>query len=121
MNEGFISRLKVILDHYELSSSSFADKVGVQRSSVSHLLSGRNRPSLDFVMKLVQAFPEVNIYWLLNGKGSFPSPPTKSNPIQNFLDSNTAVATAPAFQQKRAAQIIIFYEDGTFESFHPKK
>lgn len=70
--DDFIKRLEKILDYYSLSASTFADQIGVQRSSLSHLLSGRNKPSLDFVMKVVEVFPEVDLYWLLNGKGNFP-------------------------------------------------
>jgi transcriptional regulator with XRE-family HTH domain len=70
--EDFIKRIEKILEYYSLSASIFADQIGVQRSSLSHLLSGRNKPSLDFVMKVVDIFPEVDLYWLLNGKGNFP-------------------------------------------------
>jgi transcriptional regulator with XRE-family HTH domain len=70
--DDFIKRLEAILEYYSLSASLFADKVGVQRSGLSHLLSGRNKPSLDFVMKITESFPEVDLYWLLNGTGSFP-------------------------------------------------
>lgn len=70
--EDFIKRLEVILDYYSLNASSFADKIGVQRSSLSHLLSGRNKPSLDFILKILEVFPEVDLYWILNGKGNFP-------------------------------------------------
>jgi transcriptional regulator with XRE-family HTH domain len=70
--EDFIKRLEKILDYYSLTASTFADQIGVQRSSLSHLLSGRNKPSLDFVMKVVEVFPEVDLYWILNGKGNFP-------------------------------------------------
>ena len=69
--EDFIKRLEFIMDHFGLSASSFADKVSVQRSSISHLLSGRNKPSLDFVMKVLDIFPELNLYWLLDGSGYF--------------------------------------------------
>ena len=70
--DDFIKRLEIILDYYSLNASSFADKIGVQRSSMSHLLSGRNKPSLDFVMKILEVFPEVDLYWVLNGTGNFP-------------------------------------------------
>lgn len=68
----FIKRLEIILDYFSLNASSFADKIGVQRSSMSHLLSGRNKPSLDFILKIIDVFPEVDLYWILNGSGSFP-------------------------------------------------
>lgn len=70
--DDFIKRLETILEYYNLSASSFADKIGVQRSSLSHLLSGRNKPSLDLILKIVSEFPEVDLYWILNGKGNFP-------------------------------------------------
>ncbi|EAZ94476.1 putative DNA-binding protein [Flavobacteria bacterium BAL38] len=70
--DDFIKRLEIILDYYNLSASAFADKINVQRSSLSHLLSGRNKPSLDFIIKVIEVFPEVDLYWILNGKGNFP-------------------------------------------------
>jgi len=78
--EDFIKRLEIILDYYSLNASGFADKIGVQRSSLSHLLSGRNKPSLDFILKILDVFPDVDLYWILNGKGSFPK---NNEPIQN--------------------------------------
>jgi len=68
----FTSRLKKILEYNHLTASQFADQIGVQRSSISHILSGRNKPSLDFVLKVTNTFRDVDIYWLLNGKGTFP-------------------------------------------------
>ena len=70
--EEFILRLKKIISHNELSASNFAEKLGVQRATISHLLSGRNKPSLDFVMKVTDVYEDVNLYWLLHGKGSYP-------------------------------------------------
>ena len=48
--EKFAERLKIVMDHYELSAALFAEKIEVQRSSISHILSKRNKPSLEFVM-----------------------------------------------------------------------
>lgn len=70
--DDFIKRLELILEYYSLSASSFADRIGVQRSSLSHLLSGRNKPSLDLILKIVNEFPEVDLYWIINGVGNFP-------------------------------------------------
>jgi len=52
-----------------ISASKFADEIGVQRSSISHILSGRNNPSLDVVQKILKRFPDINPEWLLAGKG----------------------------------------------------
>ena len=86
--DDFVKRLETIFDYYSLTASSFADKINVQRSSISHLLSGRNKPSLDFILKVIESFPEVELLWLLNGKGNFPksdnlnSEKTYPSPIQ---------------------------------------
>ncbi len=92
----FIKRLEIILDYYSLSASGFADKIGVQRSSLSHLLSGRNKPSLDFILKIIEIFPEVDLYWILNGKGIFP----KSDKIFLPEIENKEVAPASTFESK---------------------
>lgn len=68
----FGKRIQKIMDHYAVSASSFADYMGVGRSSISHILSGRNKPSLDFVMKITEAYTDVDLQWLLYGKGAFP-------------------------------------------------
>lgn len=80
--DDFIKRLENILDYYSISASVFADKIGVQRSALSHLLSGRNKPSLDFVMRITDNYPDVDLYWLLHGKGSFPKSEMKSENIK---------------------------------------
>lgn len=84
--EDFIKRLEIILDYYSLNASSFADKIGVQRSSLSHLLSGRNKPSLDFILKILDVFPDVDLYWILNGKGSFPKNTEQPNNNENRVE-----------------------------------
>lgn len=98
--DDFIKRLEIILDYYNLSASSFADKVGVQRSSLSHLLSGRNKPSLDLIMKIVSEFPEVDLYWIINGKGNFPKSESQnleigSTPISQNLQQESKIENQP--------------------------
>jgi transcriptional regulator with XRE-family HTH domain len=66
MNE----RIQLILKTKNISASKFADEIGVQRSSISHILSGRNNPSLDFIQKILKRFPDISSDWILTGKGS---------------------------------------------------
>ena len=68
--ESFIKRLLEILEKKSMSASQFAEKIGVQRSSVSHILSGRNKPSLDFIIKITNVFNDISLEWLINGKKS---------------------------------------------------
>jgi transcriptional regulator with XRE-family HTH domain len=63
-------RLIQLLDMEQLSPSKFADLIGVQRSSISHIISGRNKPSFDFLQKTLTAFPGLNASWLLMGEGT---------------------------------------------------
>ena len=64
----FALRLQQVMDYYKLN----ADTLEIHRSGISHLLSERNKPSLDFILKLIEKFPEVDMYWITQGKGSFP-------------------------------------------------
>jgi len=62
-------RLKKIIESENLTSSAFADIIGVQRSSISHILSGRNKPGMDFIQKILTAFPKYKAEWLVMGTG----------------------------------------------------
>ncbi len=95
--DDFIKRLEIILEYYNLSASAFADKINVQRSSLSHLLSGRNKPSLDFIIKMIEVFPEVDLYWILIGKGVFPK---SEKATQKFEDIKPTSFEAPLTQTK---------------------
>lgn len=128
--EEFTNRLNQIMEYYDLSAASFADQIDVGRSSISHLLSGRNKPSLDFVMKIIKAFPEVELYWLLNGKGNFPAKsagkpgeekqPEKQVQVQDLftLPSHPEKsAVASTVSGKRIHRVVVLYTDGTFEAY----
>jgi transcriptional regulator with XRE-family HTH domain len=121
--EDFIKRLQQVIDYYGESAASFAEKIGVQRSSISHILSGRNKPSLDFTLKVLTAFPEVDLYWLFNGKGHFPALPKKDIPKTNTEapTSHSEILSKkiePQFKQDKSIErIVIFYTDGTFKNF----
>ena len=143
--EEFTKRLQKVIDFYNESASSFAEKIGVQRSSISHILSGRNKPSLDFVMKVLDTYAEVELYWLLNGKGTFPhypdTPQAPAPKIQEPTKPETPDLKPPLESQKQEIEtrfsapttnhnydpgldseiekIVIFYKNGTFKSYKP--
>ncbi len=119
-NSKFIERLQKVMQHYQLSAATFADEINVQRSSISHLLSGRNKPSLDFVLKVLARYETVDLYWLLNGKGSFPKKEQSSSPMQQQSHESISIAKVPPkTSDKEIERIVIFYADGTFKNFHP--
>ena len=126
-NEDFIKRLQEVIEFYNESASSFAEKIGVQRSSISHILSGRNKPSLDFVMKVLSSFPEVELYWLLNGKGQFPASEKKEEiPVVKKVEtkqtsmplvSEIEKVSNQTSNKKQIERIVIFYTDGSFKNY----
>ena len=131
----FAKRLEKILEYYGISATAFSETIAVNRSTISHLLSGRNKPSLDFIMKVIQHYPEVELYWLLNGKGSFPanqeSPtfPTETTSIEKSEKASSPKITDPAttkmsksldlLKSKDTAidRIVVFFKDGSFKSY----
>lgn len=134
--DDFVKRLENVLEYYNLNASAFADKIGVQRSSMSHLLSGRNKPSLDFILKILEVFPEVDLYWILNGKGIFPKTldnlqstevPTPlpsisyNKEVSLFSDSKPSQNTIPSetFNKENVVveKIVFFYSDGSFKEY----
>ena len=124
-NSEFADRLLKIMEQHQLSASAFADRIQVQRSSISHLLSGRNKPSLDFVMKVVKEFEDVELYWLLNGKGSYPPAPASAEAKESILkiaeeDHTEAIKASKAQDPMKAIErIVVFYSDGTFKAYNP--
>ncbi len=134
--DDFIKRLYQIFEHYSLTAALFADEIKAQRSSISHLLSGRNKPSLEFVLKIVAHYKEVTLDWLVYGKGVFPktyklettndlfsevietskSLPPKSLEKENSITDhniNDIKKTTPS----EIERIVVFYKNGIFKEY----
>ena len=112
----FSKRLQKILDFYGVTATSFSEKIAFNRSTISHLLSGRNKPSLDFILKVTNTFTDVDIYWLLNGKGEFPKEQGPTNKVFSPNESSI-IETSNSKSSKKMNRIVVFYEDGTFEEY----
>jgi len=112
-------RLQYIMKLNNLSASAFADKIEVQRSSISHILSGRNKPSLEFIQKVLTAFPKVSSDWLLTGNTAaneiIPSNQVESEPNPTYHSPTTS--TKQHEGNKKIQKIVVFYADNTFEEF----
>ena len=80
-------RFQTILDLENLSPAQLADRLGVQRSGISHILSGRNKPSFELLQRVVQSFPEISAEWLITGNGK----PLKE---QNLAAASGAASSA---------------------------
>ncbi len=134
-----VNRIKEIMRRSGLSPSQFADKIGINRSLISHILSSRNKPSLDLVYKILEAFPSIDANYLLFGEtSSLPKIEPKSNmPVGSKTIENAESnpdnknELGPHFSmmvegnnssshgEKKPEQIIVLYEDGSFKAFRP--
>ncbi|WP_348706707.1 helix-turn-helix domain-containing protein [Tenacibaculum sp. 190524A02b] len=134
--------MKEVIKFNSLTLSTFADTIEVPRSSLSHLMSGRNKPSLDFVLKIIAKFPEVDLYWLLNGEGSFPKQKESLEKIETVTEEKEEIETPSLFAQtttkqetisntqfsaptekqenvarKKLVKVILLYNDGSFDEY----
>ena len=89
-------RFQTILDLENLSPAQLADRLGVQRSGISHILSGRNKPSFELLQRVVQSFPEISAEWLITGNGK----PLKE---QNLAAASGAASSATSSATSSAA------------------
>lgn len=142
-NDEMKDRIAHIIRAKNMTAGEFAFKLGIQPSNVSHLLSGRNNPSLDFVRKLKENFPEYSLEWIIFGNGPmtvsepFPiSSPTAApstprlaeNQVETFentLFSTPEVSLMPDGQststkESKLKKMIMVFDDNTFEVLLPR-
>ena len=132
------TRLEQFLAAENISQSQFADVLGVARASISHILSGRNKPGYEFITNLMRSYPALNIEWLLLGKGKMYKEPKDlkepkeskedEEPAASLFDSPTSEVQEPVNQvveadmpaeqaasERKIIRVTAFYSDGTFE------
>jgi transcriptional regulator with XRE-family HTH domain len=116
------------MEQLKVSPSEFAERIGVQRSSISHVLSGRNKPSIDFLEKILNTFPDIDANWLITGKSS--SIKTLANVDNNAVneDDGSHDKIIAISQNKKTPvppdeepvdHIIIVYKNNTFRFLKP--
>ncbi|WP_430971992.1 helix-turn-helix domain-containing protein [Sunxiuqinia rutila] len=145
------SRIQRFMDHKSITASVLADTIGVQRSNVTHVLHGRNKPSFQFIAKLLETYPEINAKWLIMGTGSMleqeesllqeqsgqqqlfkeepkqeePRPPVeekREEPLTGFAQPIAFENRMPDTDKtKEIERIVVFYTDQTFKEYGPSK
>jgi transcriptional regulator with XRE-family HTH domain len=143
-------RLLQLLKSEGINPTKFAERIGVQRSSISHILSGRNKPSYDFIVKILEKFPNLNPDWLLRGKGlmyknDIPLQPSLFDSVSKtdkgvipelpgYVDKTSVSIENPdssetdirkidipkGIKDKRIIRVLMFYSDMTFSEFTPE-
>lgn len=146
-------RIKQIMDNERMTSTEFADRLQVSRAVISHILNGRNNPSLDVVTKILQEMPYIDSEWLINEKGKMykadyepnhqfekqdlfsqdgniqkddarlnekmPGNRVNLSEMETKSPEHKIIMSSPK-QAKKISQIIIYYDDNTFEKFTPE-
>ena len=150
-------RLEELMELLNLTPTQFANAIGVQRATLQHILCGRNEPSLKIIMAIHNSFPDVELEWLLNGKGTaIPGLQQKSEPDQDYpllpgmesaffsaqisgnqnfsnlsdqgelsktrkkrnnKDVRPGLDTPNRSQAKVIKEVVVFFEDGTYQKF----
>jgi transcriptional regulator with XRE-family HTH domain len=135
------NKIKNILLMKDMSPSRFADEIGVQRSSISHILSGRNKPSLEIIQKIVRRFPELGSEWIFEEDEEIEDE-TDTQPeatvIKSVASKDNIIASSNGTAKEKTAihiplaeesegnakrkveRILIFYSDKTFTEYKPE-
>lgn len=131
-------RLLQFLNAENISQAQFADRLGVARASVSHILAGRNRPGFDFLERMANCYPSLSLEWMISGKGKMyktgneqvaPSlwddgqEASEQFAKQEILDEKAPIiesksldkSTQHAIKQRSISRIVVFYDDNTFQ------
>ncbi len=134
------TRLKQFLAAENITQAQFADTINVVRASVSHILSGRNNPSFDFIRAMMAHYPNLNMEWLMFGKGKMYKNSPDSNAERLFSEESPLISeeVSPEFEtilpepvlneirtldknekravrQRKAVKIIVMYDDGSYQ------
>ena len=134
-------RIQQIMAKEGIQPTRFAEMVGVQRSSISHILSGRNKPSFDMIQGILKSFPKISADWLLLGKGEMYRTPvqgslfteTANRVAENKFSDNIEVETSlpPIKPEKKSEapenrvneneveQVVVFFKNKTFIAYKP--
>ena len=116
----FLIRLEELMKNHNLNAAAFAEKIGVQRSSVSHILSSRNKPSLEFIFKIQSQFEEVDFDWLLLGVQNKINLTDQDLHNLDSITSNIDLKPKSNNDDTEVTQIIQTYKDGSFRVYLPK-
>lgn len=141
-------RIVKIMERERMGQAQFASAIGIQRAAMSHILSGRNNPSLDVMLKILHRYPQLNPDWLLFGKGEMlrstdssveqAEDQAKTPPQLHLMADDHVEVTQAALNTEReplekqmaisvektsktVSRIMVFYSDNTYDTFVPER
>mgnify|MGYP006049716829 CR=1 FL=1 len=133
-------RLLELMNQLNMSPTQFASAIGASRTTIQHIMSGRNEPSLKIITSIYETFPSVDIKWLLKGEGAAFSNQSQitdyplfendenryfQNEVRNEIKNSkqktdnkkNTINLTSNLNNKKIKEIVVFFEDGTFEKF----
>ena len=116
--KNILNRIKKIISDNNFSNSEFAEKIGIPKSSVTHLLSERNNPSLDVIIKISETFEDISTNYLIFGyESDIELPP---EPLNNLFDNLNKETSKDSVKDSNNTikSIILIYENNKFEQIH---
>ena len=108
-------RIQQIMESEDITPARFADKLQIGRAVISHILNGRNNPSLDVISRILLEFPEINSDWLISGKGTMYRNQAEKNKL-NFLDENNTSNNYPDLFSQNSVNPPINSENKKYET-----
>ncbi len=120
-------RIKEYIDYKGISPGELAGLLEVQRSNISHILNGRNKPGASLIEKLLIVFPDLNARWLMTGEGSMTeveptaieNPKTESKPSQVVVEEQPQYRKSPKESNRLIDKVVLIYNDGSFSAHNP--
>lgn len=121
-------RIKQFIDYKGISAGDLATLLEVQRSNISHILNGRNKPGASLIEKMLKVFPDINARWLLTGEGAMLEGEAKQDekevpvekPVLTKQQSEVQMdeqATASGLSAETIDKVVLLFSDGTFKTF----
>lgn len=103
------ARISELIEHLGFSQAQFADQIGVKRSIINHILTGRNKPSLEVVMKILSTYKQLSPDWLIYGE----------EPMMRIKGERKEVVATASEMKKNVHHITIYYDDNTYSNYYP--
>ena len=117
-------RIQEFIDSKGISAGELATLLEVQRSNISHILNGRNKPGASLIEKMLIVFPELNARWLLTGEGNMLDHDKSSEPVpkqtrddENMFSPKHSDRSISS-DKKQIDRVVLLYSDGTFMSYN---
>jgi len=127
LQDPLTQRMLEFIEASGMSKSEFADAIGLNRSILSHILSGRNKPSLAIVEKMAMTFESLDLYWLLLGtqresRIALPPPDPQEMATSKDQPSVQAPLLKPESEATFSSEtLLVLHTDGTYLRYTPRK